>query len=103
MTIQDGKGITALINNTGYAPATNITWSITVDGGLIFKGKETTGEINTLDIGDTSTITASPKGIGLGLFLPLPSITINLTCAEGVSLAKTIQAKILFSKITIQQ
>ena len=103
MTIQDGKGITALINNTGYAPATNITWSITVDGGLIFKGKETTGEINTLDIGDTSTITASPKGIGLGLFLPLPSITINLTCAEGVSLSKTIQAKIFFSRITIQK
>ena len=102
MTVQDGKGITATINNTGYAPATNISWSITIEGGIILKGKETTGEINTLDLGETITIIANPKGIGLGFFFPLPSITINLTCAEGVTLAKTIQAKLFFSKVTIQ-
>lgn len=102
MSIQDGKGITATINNTGYAPATNITWSITIDGGLIFKGKETTGTIETIAIDDTATITSFPKGIGLGIFLPLPQINIQASCSEGVSVSKTIEAKLFFSRVTIQ-
>jgi hypothetical protein len=102
LTVEDGTGITATINNTGYAAATNITWSITIDGGFIFKGKETTGAIETIAVEQTATITSAPKGIGLGILLPPPSITITLACAEGVSVTKTIPAKILFSKVIIQ-
>lgn len=102
ITVEDGNGITAFISNTGLAPATNITWSITIDGGLIFKGKETTGMIETIAIDDTSSITSAPKGIGLGILLPTPRITITASCTEGVSVNKTLKAKIFISKVTIQ-
>jgi|GEM_PF-2620410 len=102
ITVEGGKGISAFISNTGYAPATNLSWSITINGGFIFKGKETTGMIETIAIDETATITSMPKGIGLGIFLPTPTITIEASCTEGVSVNKTIPAKIFFSKVTIQ-
>jgi hypothetical protein len=102
INVKGGKGITASINNTGYAPATNLSWSIVVDGGLIVRGKETTGSIVTIAVGETLTILGTPKGIGLGLFFPIPSIKIGVTCTEGVTVTKTIQAKIFFSTVTIQ-
>lgn len=100
--VEDGKGLTVFISNSGYAPATNLSWAITIDGGFIFKGKQTTGLIDTIAIDEIATITSNPKGIGLGFFLPLPRITIEASCTEGVSVNKTLQAKILFSTVTIQ-
>jgi len=102
INVKGGKGITASIDNTGFASATNVTWSITVDGGLIIRGKETTGSIGTIAVGETSTILGAPKGIGLGLFSPIPNIKIDVTCTEGVTVTKTIPAKIFFSKVIIQ-
>jgi probable HAF family extracellular repeat protein len=102
INVKGGKGITASINNTGFAPATNLSWSIVVEGGFIIRGKETTGSIGTIAVGETLTILGAPKGIGLGLVFPIPSIKINVTCAEGVAATKTVQAKIFFSKVTIQ-
>ncbi len=101
LTVEDGTGIKAFINNNGYAPATNLTWSITIDGGFILKGKKTTGTIETIASDETATITSAPKGIGLGVLLPIPRISIQVSCAEGVSVNKTIEAKLFFSKVTI--
>jgi probable HAF family extracellular repeat protein len=100
--IKGGMGITASIKNTGYAPATNLSWSIVVDGGLIVLGKETTGSIPTIAVGEKLTVLGAPKGIGLGIIFPMPSIKINIICTEGVTATKTIQAKIFFSKVTLQ-
>jgi probable HAF family extracellular repeat protein len=100
--IEGGNGISASITNTGYGPATNLSWSIVVDGGLIVRGKETTGSTETIAVGETLTIFGAPKGIGLGLFLPMPSIEIDVSCTEGVTVTKTMPAKIFFSKVTIQ-
>lgn len=101
ITVEDGKGITAFISNTGFAPATNLSWSISIDGGFVLQGKETTGMIEAVAIDEIATITSAPKGIGLGLFLPIPRISIQVSCAEGVSVNKTIEAKLFFSKVTL--
>ena len=43
-TISAGFGsITAEIKNVGAADASNVSWSITLDGGLVLLGRETTG------------------------------------------------------------
>ena len=46
------------IENTGEAEATDVQWSINLDGGLILIGKETTGEIEYMAPGDETPITS---------------------------------------------
>ena len=70
--ITGGKGITAVIWNNGTANASMVPWTITLTGGLIFKGKNTTGTITQLGIGQSHTISASVFGIGR------PTITVSV-------------------------
>jgi hypothetical protein len=83
--IQGGLGITASLNNTGNAPATNVSWDITLDGGLLFHGKETTGSIATLTVGNTTQL-RSKLIIGLGK----TTITIHVVCDEAVEATKSV-------------
>jgi hypothetical protein len=53
------------IKNDGVIIANNISWNITVTGGLILSGRRTSGSIETLNPGDEQTITSKPI-IGLG-------------------------------------
>ena len=53
------------IRNYGLAEADDIAWSITLDGGFILLGKESTGVIPTIEAGGTATITTDPI-IGFG-------------------------------------
>jgi hypothetical protein len=69
---------------------------------LFIKPKGFTMTQLTLDIGANFTVTGAPKGIGLGLFTPLPTINITVNCTQGIGATKTVQAKIFFSKITLQ-
>ncbi|MBE3121920.1 MAG: PKD domain-containing protein [Thermoplasmata archaeon] len=46
------------IKNTGTAAATNVSWSIKLDGGLILLGKETTGNIPTIAAGGSEAISS---------------------------------------------
>jgi hypothetical protein len=77
--IKGGFGITATIANLGDAPATNIAWSMSLDGGFILLGKETTGSIATLAAGDTVQI-KSKLIVGIGK----TTITIHAVCDERV-------------------
>ena len=102
ISITGGKGFTVTVKNIGEADATNVLCNITITGGLFLKPKEFSGSQATLGIGENFTIVCAPKGIGLGILKPIPSILMDATCDEGVSATKTVQAKIFFSKVTLQ-
>jgi len=74
-------GVIANIKNIGDADATDVNWSVLVDGGLIFFGKETTGRIMVLSSGGENATLHSSLIIGIGR----TTITISAECAEGPS------------------
>jgi len=102
ISIVGGKGFTVTVNNIGEAEATDVTCDITIAGGLFVTPKEFSGSKPTLGIGQNFTVVGTPKGIGLGFLKPIPTITINVDCTEGIGATKTVQAKIFFSKVTLQ-
>ena len=66
------------MKNTGEGEATDVDWSITLDGGLIILGKETTGNFPTIAAdGEEEIKTGLVFGIGK------PTITVYAECAEG--------------------
>jgi hypothetical protein len=70
--------ITAVVRNLGGVAATKVTWSITLDGGLILLGKETTGTILSLPAEEERTISSSPI-IGFGKTL----VTVTAACTDS--------------------
>lgn len=46
--ITGGFGLSAEIKNVGAGEATNVTWTITLDGGLVLLGRETTGTFSKI-------------------------------------------------------
>jgi len=56
ITIKGGFGVSATIKNTGTINLTNISWSITLDGKLVFVGKSKTGTIEALAPGDSQVV-----------------------------------------------
>jgi len=66
--------VTAVIKNIGFADATRIEWSITLTGGIILLGKETSGNILSIPAGGESKISSS-------LIIGFGKTTITV-CAE---------------------
>jgi hypothetical protein len=58
ISISGGFGVTIVIENSGNADATDVGWSIKLDGGLILLGKETSGTIPIIKAGESVTIKA---------------------------------------------
>ena len=56
--IQGGLKVHAIIKNTGEASSMSTSWSITIDGLLLRRGKETTGTFSSLLPGEETTITS---------------------------------------------
>jgi hypothetical protein len=100
--ITGGKGFTVNVSNVGDGDATNVVCTINITGGLFVKPKQFSGTQGTLIPGGKLTVIGAPKGIGLGIILPMPTIKIDVTCTQGVTATKTVSAKIFFSKVTIQ-
>jgi len=71
-TVSGGFGVTATVQNTGSAAATDLDWRISFDGG-VFVGSEKTGTIFSLGIGESATIST-----GLILGIGATSITIEV-------------------------
>jgi len=100
--VAGGNGFSVIVTNVGDTTATDVTCDVTIEGGLFIKPKDFSGNQATLGIGANFTVIGTPKGIGLGFLKPMPTITIDVNCAEGIGATKTIQAKIFFSKVTLQ-
>ena len=64
ITITGGIGVSAAIKNTGETTLTNLNWSITLDGALIFIGKTKSGTIPSLAPGETVTVKDFVIGLG---------------------------------------
>ena len=84
LTIEQFKGgffLSAVVKNIGDAPATNITWSIDLQGKMIFLGNHTTGGIPSIAPGDTVKIRIGPLILGFGKI----NIVAIATCEEGAT------------------
>ena len=70
--------VSTVIKNRGGVDATMVNWNITLDGGIILLGKETTGSILNLPAGEEKTI-SSGLIFGFGKTL----ITVTAECSES--------------------
>jgi hypothetical protein len=64
ITISGGFGVKAAIKNTGAVNLTNVSWSIALDGKLIFVGKSQSDVIDSLAVGETVTVKDFVIGFG---------------------------------------
>ena len=93
ITLAGGLGVTATITNSGKKEATNCTAKFSISGGLIFSPA---GGVKTVTIGSIAanggTGSAKTMVIGIGK----PTITVDVTCDEGVTASATYTPKFLF-------
>ena len=83
--------VTAVITNTGSADATDVDWSINLNGGLILLGKETTGTAAIIPAGGQVEVTS-------GLILGFGKTTITVF-AGGASKDQAATVLLIFIKI----
>ncbi len=100
-SIEGGTGITAVIENTGEGDATDVEWTITIEGGFFILTKEASDVIESIEAGDEAEITMSVFGIGLGILTDIPVITVSAECAEGPITNDSNNAKILLNQVII--
>jgi len=99
--VTGGKGFIVAVTNIGEANATNVTCNITIEGGLFMSPKDFSGLAPNIGIGQNFTLLCLTKGIGIGLFIPLPIIKIKVNCTEGINATQSVQAKVFFSMVTL--
>jgi hypothetical protein len=64
IAIKGGLGITVTITNTGNTTLTNLSYSLALDGKAIFFGKSKTGTIDSLAVGESTTVKDYVIGLG---------------------------------------
>ena len=88
--ITGGFGVKASVKNTGDADATNVIWNISLDGKLVFVGKESSGTIATLAAAGETPIKA-----GFILGFGKTNIVVSAVCDEGKTAEATATAFVL--------
>jgi hypothetical protein len=76
-SISGGFGVSAVVANVGTAPASDIDWSIDLDG-TVFLGSHAEGTISSLEAGATESISA-------GLVLGIGKATLTVSAGGAVS------------------
>jgi hypothetical protein len=79
-SMKGGKGtLTATILNTGEGSVHGVPWSIWIHGGVFgFINISSQGTLDSLGVGNTTTVTSEPSLFGLGRI----SITMSVKYAE---------------------
>jgi hypothetical protein len=92
VSIAGGLGVTATITNSGDANATNCVAAFNITGGLIFvpSGRTKTVTVGTIAPAN-ATGTAKTMVVGFGK----PTITVTVTCDEGVTASTIYKPKFL--------
>ena len=92
VNVTGGVGAHATITNSGDGNATNCTATFNVTGGLVFVPKGRTIEVSVGTVtASGGTGTAKTMVIGFGK----PTITVTVTCDEGVTASATYTPKFL--------
>jgi hypothetical protein len=68
--------VKTFIKNAGVVDATDVDWTISLNGGLILLGKETTGTVATIAAGHSEPIAS-------GLILGFGATTITVTAGTA--------------------
>jgi len=89
--------ISMVIKNTGLVDAVGVDWSITLDGGFIPLGQETTGKIVGISAGGEVTV-FSDMILGLGK----PKVTGTAEIPDVTEDSKDVDAVVFFFLINIQ-
>ncbi len=64
ITVKGGLGVSAAVKNVGTSDLTDVDWTIALDGKLIFVGKEKSGTIASLAVGESVTVKDFVIGFG---------------------------------------
>lgn len=64
ITINGGIGVSATIKNVGTEDVTNVAWTISLDGAMIFVGKTKSGTIASLAAGESVIVKDFVLGLG---------------------------------------
>jgi hypothetical protein len=92
VTVNGGKGITVTVENLGQVMVEKIPWNITLDGGILLKGRSKTGLIPGIQPGEMKTLTSSVFGIG--------RVTIDVTIGDVHETANGFVFLIFVGRIT---
>lgn len=92
ITITGGLGVTASIENVGTTNITNVSYTITLDGKLIFFGKTKTDIIPSIPVGESVSVKDIPIGFG----------KTNITVNAGTAAANATGTVILFFVIGVK-
>lgn len=103
--VASGEGLILTVQNNGESDATNVNVTFSIEGGLFVSPRNgiLDGEKVIPSGGEAIYSSFTIFGIGLGLSKPLPQITINATCAEGITTEKTVGAWILLFYIIVNE
>jgi hypothetical protein len=88
--------VKATVKNIGDVAADTIDWSITVNGGFILFGRETTGSIAALNPGDEQTIVSKPI-LGFG-----KTVIKIIATAPGFTASKEQNATVMLFLIVLR-
>jgi hypothetical protein len=78
--IKGGFGVSAVITNTGTTTLTNLTWTMDLDGALLFVGKTKSGTISSLEADASTTIKDFVVGLGkTGIAVKVGAAEANAT------------------------
>jgi len=88
--------VSSEITNIGDADASDVEWSISIDGGILIAGKEAEGTITTLEPGDTEVVINKPV-LGLGRV----EIIVTASADDVEEATKTVDGFVFFFFVII--